>query len=232
LKKILVFTLLWAILLSACSSKEEPLVVPKGALAGDLIDMQSCIYEDHDIEYAADCGTLIMPENRANSNSRLIALPVVRLHSHSTNPAEPVFWMTGGPGHPNIHHSPPPGGILDHHDFVLVGYRGAEGSVVLECPEIAQALKGLGDLRMSEESLINIGESNTQCGARLEDEGVDLDGYNLVEIINDMEAARVALGYERIHLLGTSMGTRLEMLYTWMYPESLYRIAMVAVNPP
>jgi len=227
-----VFVMLISISLAACGSKEGPLDVPESVQAGDLVDMQSCTYEDHDIEYTADCGTLVVPENRADPNSRLIALPVVRLRSHSANPVEPIFWLAGGPGHPNVHYSPPPGSILDNHDFILVGYRGAEGSVVLECPEIAQALKGLGDDLMSIESLTNIGDANTQCGARLEAEGVDLDGYTIVEIIKDMEAARVGLGYEHIHLLGTSFGTRLEMLYTWMYPENLHRVAMVAVNPP
>jgi pimeloyl-ACP methyl ester carboxylesterase len=39
-------------------------------------------------------------------------------------------------------------------------------------------------------------------------------------------------GYERINLLGQSFGTRLEMLYAWMYPDSLHRVIMIAVNPP
>jgi len=47
-----------------------------------------------------------------------------------------------------------------------------------------------------------------------------------------MEDARVALGYERINLLGQSYGTRLEILYERMYPEVLKRVIMLAVNPP
>jgi len=40
------------------------------------------------------------------------------------------------------------------------------------------------------------------------------------------------LGYERISLLGGSYGTRLAMIYEWMYPASLHRVVMLAVNPP
>jgi len=34
--------------------------------------------------------------------------------------------------------------------------------------------------------------------------GVDLAGYTIAETIDDMEAARVALGYDRINLMGES----------------------------
>jgi pimeloyl-ACP methyl ester carboxylesterase len=47
-----------------------------------------------------------------------------------------------------------------------------------------------------------------------------------------MEAARVGLGYERINLLSGSYGTRVAMIYAWMYPESIYRSAMIAVDAP
>jgi pimeloyl-ACP methyl ester carboxylesterase len=54
----------------------------------------------------------------------------------------------------------------------------------------------------------------------------------MTEVINDMEAVRIALGYERINLLGESYGTRVETIYERMYPDSLNRVVMVAVNPP
>ena len=54
-----------ATLLLACSSKEAPLTVPAGAQAGDLVDLEPCTYEAKKVEYAADCGTLVVPENRS-----------------------------------------------------------------------------------------------------------------------------------------------------------------------
>ena len=32
-------------------------------------------------------------------------------------------------------------GLVENHDFVMVGYRGLDGSVVLDCPEISDAIK-------------------------------------------------------------------------------------------
>jgi hypothetical protein len=41
---------------------DETVSVPKGAQAGDLI-LESCEYATDDGAYAADCGTLVVPEN-------------------------------------------------------------------------------------------------------------------------------------------------------------------------
>jgi pimeloyl-ACP methyl ester carboxylesterase len=219
------------ILLAACGgSKETPVTVPTGVQAGDLT-MEPCTYEARDVEYAADCGTLVVPENRGDPGSRLIALPVIRVRATGSNPAEPIFRLGGGPGPSNMGFSHLEG-LIENHDVVLVGYRGVDSSPVLQCPEFIQAAKGVGDNLLSEESITNMGDAFTHCSARLQAEGVDLDGYTILEEIEDVEAARVGLGYERINLLSESFGTRVAMIYAWKYPDSLYRSAMISVNPP
>ena len=47
-----------------------------------------------------------------------------------------------------------------------------------------------------------------------------------------MEAAREALGYERIDLLSESAGTRTALIYAWRHPQRIHRSVMVGVNPP
>jgi hypothetical protein len=61
-----------------------------GRQAGDLV-MEPCIYPTGSGELAAECGTLVVPENRADIGSRLIALPVTRIRARSNDPAEPIF---------------------------------------------------------------------------------------------------------------------------------------------
>ncbi len=228
-------TILLTLLLAACSGGEEaPITVPAGTQAGDLVNLGVCTYERGGVEFAAECSTLVVPENRSDPNSRLIALPVIHVQSTADNPIEPIFWLAGGPGNTNMRFSHPDDleALIENHDFVLVGYRGVDGSVVLDCPEISRALsKPPGDL-LSDDSLQSYGEAGAQCAARLQDEGVDLAGYTMTETIDDMEAARHALGYDRINLLGVSYGTRLAMIYEWMYPDSLQRVVMAAVNTP
>jgi len=74
-----------------------PITVPTGAQAGDLT-MEPCTHEARDVEYAADCGTLVVSENRSEPTSRLIALPVTRIRATGSNPAEPIFRLGGGIG--------------------------------------------------------------------------------------------------------------------------------------
>ena len=228
----ILIAILLVLLLAACGgAKESPITVPEGAQAGDLVDLEPCTYEARDVEYAADCGTLIVPENRNDPNSRLIALPVIRVRATGSNPAEPIFRLSGGPGQSNMGFSHLER-LIENHDVVLVGYRGVDSSPVLQCPEFIQAAKGVGDNLLSEESIANMGDAFTHCAARLQAEGVDLDGYTILEEIEDVEAARAGLGYERINLLSESFGTRVAMIYAWKYPDSLYRSAMISVNPP
>jgi hypothetical protein len=110
---LLLILLLSTTLITACSAPEaSTLTVPEGAQAGDLVDLEPCTYEAKKVEYAADCGTLIVPENRNDPNSRLIALPVIRIRATDSNPAEPIFRLGGGPGQERDHH---PGDAADAH---------------------------------------------------------------------------------------------------------------------
>jgi pimeloyl-ACP methyl ester carboxylesterase len=227
-----ILLLLAGLLLVGCGAKDVPVpVAPEGAQAGDLVDLQPCMYKAGDTEYSADCGTLVVPENRSKTDSRLIALPVIRVRALSDSPAEPIFFLQGGPGGSNVQFEYLEG-LVDQHDFVQVGYRGVDGSVVLDCPEISESIRNApGDL-LSDVALQGYSEASTRCAERLLAEGIDLAGYTINETIDDVEAARIALGYGRINLLGESYGARLEMIYEWMYPDSLQRVVIVAVNPP
>ena len=222
--------ILLALPLAACGRPAPAQSVPDGAQAGDLL-LEPCTYEAGKVKYEADSGTLIVPENRSNPGSRLIALPVVRIRATGSESAEPILWLAGGPGQSNIGFEYRPS-LLVNHDFVMVGYRGADGSVVLDCPEVNQAIKGVGDDALSVASLDHVASAMRQCAERLQGEGVDLGGYTIPEVVEDMEAARVALGYERVNLLSESYGTRVAQIYATLHPESVYRSAMIGVNPP
>jgi pimeloyl-ACP methyl ester carboxylesterase len=210
--------------------KEHAVTVPAGARAGDVF-LQPCTVKVDGVRYQADCGTLVVPEYRADLASRLIALPVRRIHSPAQSPAEPIFSLGGGPGSSNIS-ARLKTWLLANHDSIQVGYRGVDGTPRLDCPEFAQAARGSGSDLLGPASLEAIGEAAGTCAARLQAAGVDLRGYTIPEVVEDMEAARLALGYGRIDLLSGSYGTRVAQIYAYMYPESLLRSAMIGVNPP
>jgi pimeloyl-ACP methyl ester carboxylesterase len=203
--------------------------VPAGAKVGDLI-LKPGTYATEKGDYKADIGTLVVPENRANPGSRLIALPVVRIRARSAHPGEPIFRLEGGPGGTNMEFEQA-SRYADKHDVVLVGYRGVDGSVHLDAPEVDSALGHSADF-LSEDSMRAYGEAFEAAAKRFRAEGVDLADYTLTQQVEDLEAARVALGYDRIDLISESAGTRTAMIYSWRHPRSIHRSIMIGVNPP
>jgi pimeloyl-ACP methyl ester carboxylesterase len=210
-------------------SPSDSISVPADARAGDLI-LEDCDYATEDGSYEADCGTLVVPENRNNPQSRLIALPVTRIHSRTADPADPVFRLEGGPGKTNMQFKAA-SRFAGDRDVVLVGYRGVDGSSVLDCPEVESALKHSTDFG-SQKSYRAYGKGLRECAERLQDDGVDLAGYTVAQRVDDLEAARKAFGYDRVDLVSESAGTRYAMVYAWRYPESVHRSVMIGVNPP
>lgn len=220
-----------ALALAACSrNAERPVVVPDGARAGDLV-LEACTLGRGDDAVEAECGTLVVPENRSDPDSRLIALPlaVVRSSSGADNP--PLFGLGGGPGSSNVQGSPPAWMHADR-DAVNLGYRGVDGSVVLDMPRFRRALRGIGGDLLGRASIANAAEAMTEDFEALREGGVDLDGYTIPEVVADLEAARAALGYDTIDLFSASYGTRVAQLYAYAHPERVRRSLMVAVNPP
>ena len=120
------------------ASGDAAVSVSQGAHAGQLT-MHPCTYATEKGAYRADCGTLIVPEDRANPRSRLIALPVTRILARSSHPLAPIFHLNGGPGITNMTFPQADRLALDH-DVVMLGYRGVDGSSVLNCPEVTAAL--------------------------------------------------------------------------------------------
>ncbi|MFI5933779.1 hypothetical protein [Actinoplanes sp. NPDC051494] len=205
------------------------MAVPDGARAGEL-SMHKCDYKTESGTVRAECGTLVVPENRSDPASELIALPVVRIPAATEQPREPVFRLGGGPGSTNMTF-PQAGRLTADRDVVLVGYRGVDGSRRLDCPEVTGMRYAKGDLTGAESQRATT-LAFTACAKRLTGDGVDLTGYSAAQRVDDIEAARTALGYPRINLLSSSAGTRTAMVYSWRHPGSLFRSAMVSVNPP
>jgi pimeloyl-ACP methyl ester carboxylesterase len=203
--------------------------MPPGAEAGQLTTT-SCTYPTEKGNVRADCGTLVVPENRADPKSRLIALPVTRIRSRSPHPAEPIFRLEGGPGRSNMDF-PFASRYTDHHDLVLLGYRGVDGSTRLDCPEVTSARRHAADV-LSAAALRASANAVRSCANRLRTDGYDLAGYTLPQRVDDFEAARRALGYRRVDLLSESFGTRVALVYAWRHPGSIDRSVMIGANPP
>src|SRR5512142_1588538 len=162
-----------AVLLAACvtPAAAAPSVpegsVPAGTQPGQLTGLAPCEYQPPGgkVKYPAECSTLTVSENWEKAGSGLIALPVVRLKASGSSAVEPVFWLAGGPGGPNISWAPP-AWLLAKHDIVMVGYRGVEGTVNLACPELGRLMKAhAGRDLLSEQARAQEQAPSRQCAA-------------------------------------------------------------------
>ena len=227
-------TLLAVCALSACSGEpdlrfEAAQSFPAaGAQAG--LSLEPCEEIVEGETYAAECGVLLVPENRSRPNSRLIPLPVLRIPSTGSNPQEPVFRLNGGPGVSNIDGSVYPA-LLANHDVVRIGYRGADGATRLDCPGVGVAMTEPRRV-FNPEGKGLVEEALYSCLKGDEERGFDLDGYTILEVVRDLESARQELGYDRVNLYSGSYGTRLALLYAHLYPESIHRSVLNGANPP
>jgi pimeloyl-ACP methyl ester carboxylesterase len=93
--------------------------------------------------------------------------------------------------------------------------------VRLDCPEVDSAMEHSADLPGRKSFDASAGAFRS-CASRLRAEGVDLAGYSLPERVDDLEAARRALGYHRVDLLSESAGTRTAMIYA-VWGETIRR---------
>lgn len=184
-----------------------------------------------------DCGLLVVPENRARPDSRMIRLPVMIFRSRAETPAnDPVIFLPGGPGNSAVagQRSGRNNPFLELRDQVVLEPRGAKlAHPALECPEI-NALKGeitAGTVRGADADA-RLTAAATSCRTTLTASGVDLDGYNSAETADDIEALRAALGYEKVNLYALSYGTRLALTVARRHPQSVRAMVLDSVLPP
>ncbi len=179
--------------------------------------------------YEVELGTLSLAENRRDSGSRRIDIPV-RIFRSPNRGAAPVFYLAGGPGLSNLGFTPPEW-LLQCRDVICVGYRGVDGSVRLDLPEMSGAF---GELRypLGLDGYQRLGRAMDRGLDRLRRSGIDIGSYGIIDVVDDIEAARQALGCGAIDLLSESYGTRCAYLYGVKYPGNVERSVMIGVNPP
>ena len=182
------------------------------------------------LAFAAQCGTLTVPENRMSPQGRQITLTVAVLPANTLNPRpDPLFILPGGPGQAATFLAPLATqltGVRKDRDIVLVDPRGTGRSSPLTCAAFAAS-----------ESLADIVEQDpvpraAACAKELIDHGVDPAQYTTAAWIDDLDAVRAALGYAKVNLWGGSYGTRVALEYLRRHPERVRSVVLDGVVAP
>lgn len=186
------------------------------------------------------CGTVTVPMDWATGTGQ-VSLAVAVFESTAADPAaDPVVYLEGGPGGHALETSrfvaadliDP---LLERGDVVFFDQRGAGLSAPrLDCFEIRELdreLEDSPDLDRSEVERRSLA-AIAACGSRFQAEGIDLAAFNSINNAHDVEAIRVALGYDRWNLLGVSYGTRLGLEVLRQHPDGVRSAVLDSVLPP
>ncbi len=173
--------------------------------------------------FEAVCGDLVVPEDRADPSGRQIPMHVVVIPSLDEAPAaDPVFFLTGGPGGAaTADWSSAPAtfpGVHARHDIVLVDQRGTGGSNLLMFPEPPD-VTGLSAPEVRERLV-------PWLEATLEDLGADPRFYTTAAAADDLDDVRAALGYDRIDLYGSSYGATLAQYYVRQHEDRVRAVVL------
>lgn len=180
--------------------------------------------------YPADFGTLVVKENRNNKASRLINIPIIRIKTLNLDSTKsPIFLLNGGPGESNFQPQLFFDKLLDNRDIVLVGYRGVDGSVKLDCPCMKNAL--LGDSITPDNSSLLFKIAFDSCLIKWENNQIDINGYSMDEVVEDIETTRLIIGYKKINFLSFSYGTMLSQLYSSKYSANVDKMLLIGTRP-
>ena len=183
------------------------------------------------------CGVVKVPQNRTKNFTDLIELPVVVFQSAKPN-ADVIIYLQGGPGEEAIDWSlalfdeyvTP---VLQNYDMVFFDPRGTGRSKpALDCPELNSVfLDAYFQNRSEAEAFKDFNAAWEKCHNRFLAEGVDPAAFNTTQSAGDVRDIAVALGYQKVNLLGISYGTRLGLTVMRDYPEIVRAVVLDSVVP-
>jgi pimeloyl-ACP methyl ester carboxylesterase len=173
------------------------------------------------------CAAVPVPLDRSAPLAGTISLSVERLLAGPTQSASAVLALAGGPGQAadplagQLAKSIAP--ALTDRDLVVFDQRGTGRSDPLSC-------KALDYSRALEAATANtVGRFYEQCAQQL---GPARGAFTTQESVQDIEAIREALGYEKLVLYGTSYGTKVALQYAARYPQHVEALVLDSVVTP
>jgi pimeloyl-ACP methyl ester carboxylesterase len=183
------------------------------------------------------CGFVTVPQDHNDPDGPTLRLAVAVFKDQSSEHLpDPVIFLAGGPGEKTVHAAPQLaqlfGPVYANRDLVIFDQRGVGLSEPsLECPETVQVGYDLLDEPDQEIVAQASFDAILACRDRLVSEGHDLSVYNTVQNAADVEALRVALGYDQVNLYGGSYGSLLAQAVMRDHPEHIRSVVLESVLP-
>ncbi len=159
------------------------------------------------------CARLAVPLDPANPSGPQITLAVRRLLAGATPSQDALVGLAGGPGQAAIpltssfalEMAP----ALQTRDLISFDQRGTGASSPLQCPALQLNAPPAPDAEL--------------CAKEI---GPSRGDYTTADSVADIEAIRVAGGYQKLVLFGTSYGTKVALEYAERYPQNVEALVL------
>jgi pimeloyl-ACP methyl ester carboxylesterase len=203
---------------------------------GQVIKWEEVDFKSRNNELVkAEKGTYYVAENRNDPQSRRLSISFIRFKSTSDNPGYPIVYLAGGPGGSGS-------GAASGNRFELFMKLRKIGDV------IAYDYRGTGlsddiptcegepiemDKAYSCKDYLNyLSDSYSRCLDFWMEKGVQVNSYNVLEVVDDLEDLKSALGVKKLNLWGISWGTHVAFAYVKKYEESVNRMILASLEGP
>lgn len=198
------------------------------AAGADQLGMETCelVVPGTPLSTMGQCGWLRVAENPAEPEGRRIDIRVARIPARGREAApDPLIFFAGGPGQAATETWPLVAYALrkvnESRDILLVDQRGTGQSNALKCPQVELEVAMASDWDA-------VARTTRDC---LESVDGDPRFYTTTIAMHDIDAARAALGYQKVNLYGGSYGTRAAQVYLRLFPEQVRSIVLDGVVP-
>jgi pimeloyl-ACP methyl ester carboxylesterase len=208
--------------------------VVRGALTVTRIEFATTDFYFRPSRTPAEEGRLTVPEGRRRSMARTLELRFVRLPG--TSPAgSPIVYLAGGPGASGIWSA-----SGDRYSFFMKLRRAGD--------VIALDQRGAGFSRPApvcpgtwsypldrphhDDTMAAVMAPYLRACAAMFADSLDVTAFNTAESADDLEDLRIALGADRLRLVGMSYGTHLALAYLRRYPDRVERAVLAGVEGP
>lgn len=214
-----------------------------GAGAATRLEREKCGYKPPRGD-RVECFVLVVPENREQPDGREVRLKVAVLKAKRRSGAEPVLYLSGGPGDaPLVAASAGADALAEgdwwnetanirrKRDVVILSQRGAGGSTPnLDCFDPRTSDPGRARRRAITEQQER--DILLRCRAGFDKRRIDLAMYSTPALADDVADLVRTLGLERINLYGVSYGTRWALEVMRRHPELVRAAVLDGVYPP
>ncbi len=179
-------------------------------------------------------GSLQVPENRSDPNSRMLTLRYVRFPATTKKRGAPIIYLSGGPGGSGIQAAgqrrfPLFMAMRQFGDVIALDQRGTGAS---DDTPVCEPAKAPSESAVLTDEAFNAAyrEAALECAAFWKVKGVDLRGYNTNESVRDLDSLRRHLGADRISLWGISYGTHLALAALKQMDDRLDRVVIASAE--